>query len=83
MKEIVSGTGTEPGNCQCSTKGRKWDVYQQEDVVTGHGREKVKTGENQEVIMNKMYFDNCEDIYEARLLLTCFGLITMVGKKNE
>lgn len=34
----------------------------------------MKTGESQDVIMNKIYFNNCEDIYEARLLLTCFEL---------
>lgn len=34
----------------------------------------MKTGESPDVIMNKIYFNNCEDIYEARLLWTCFEL---------
>lgn len=57
-----------------ATKDRKWDVSQQEEVVTGQRGKTVKTGESQDVIMNKIYFNNCEDIYEARLLLTCFEL---------
>lgn len=43
-------------------------------MVTGQRGKIVKTGGSQDVIMNKIYFNNCEDIYEARLLLICLEL---------